>query len=88
MGLHKRIVKEAMLIVTYIINRLPTRVLNDISPVEYLLSFVHHSPLVSSLLCQVFGCVGFVYYHDPNRNKLDLELLNVSLLIILQIEKG
>nr|KYP62612.1 Retrovirus-related Pol polyprotein from transposon TNT 1-94 [Cajanus cajan] len=78
---------EAVLTFTYLINRLLTRILNGISPIESLLSFVPSSPLVSSLPNQVFGCIIFVHSHHPNRRKLDPKALKVSLLGIILIKK-
>ncbi|RDY14211.1 hypothetical protein CR513_00751, partial [Mucuna pruriens] len=42
---------EAVLIATYPINRLPTRVLQCISLLEYILSFLHSSLIVESPMC-------------------------------------
>lgn len=63
-------VEEAFLIATYVISRLPTCVLQGISPVEHMLSF-SPLPLLSSLSCYVFGCIAFVHSHSPHRGKLD-----------------
>ncbi|RDX89320.1 hypothetical protein CR513_28972, partial [Mucuna pruriens] len=50
---------------------LPTRVLNGISPIKHMLSFFPSSPLMLSLPSYVFGCVAFVYSHNPHRGKFD-----------------
>ncbi|RDX72447.1 hypothetical protein CR513_48069, partial [Mucuna pruriens] len=62
---------EVVLTVTYLINRLPTRVLNGISPIKHMLSFFPSSPLILTLPSRVFGCVVFVHSHNPHRGKLD-----------------
>ncbi|RDY10219.1 hypothetical protein CR513_05304, partial [Mucuna pruriens] len=62
---------EAILTVTYLINRLPTRVLNSISQIKHMLSFFPFSFLMLSLPSCVFGCVAFVHSHNPHRGKLD-----------------
>ncbi|BAT84649.1 hypothetical protein VIGAN_04207700, partial [Vigna angularis var. angularis] len=62
---------EVVLTATYLINRLPTRILNDISPIESLLSFLPSCSLLTSLPSRVFGCVVFVHSHHPNCGKLD-----------------
>ncbi|RDY07811.1 hypothetical protein CR513_08019, partial [Mucuna pruriens] len=62
---------EAVLNTTYLINRLPTRVLNGISQIKHMLSFFPSSPLMLSLPSRVFGCVAFVHSHDPHHGKLD-----------------
>ncbi|RDX82107.1 hypothetical protein CR513_37145, partial [Mucuna pruriens] len=50
---------EAVLTVTYLINRLSTRVLNSISPIKHILP------------SRVFGCVAFVHSYNPYHGKLD-----------------
>ncbi|RDX88400.1 hypothetical protein CR513_30014, partial [Mucuna pruriens] len=59
---------EVVLTVTYLINRLPTRVLNGI---KHMLSFFPSSPLMLSLPSRVFGCVAFVHSDNPHHGKLD-----------------
>ncbi|RDX89132.1 hypothetical protein CR513_29178, partial [Mucuna pruriens] len=62
---------EVVLSATYLINRLPTRVLNNISPIKHMLSFFPSSPLMLSLPSLVFGCVAFIHSHNPHCGKLD-----------------
>ncbi|RDX67605.1 hypothetical protein CR513_53499, partial [Mucuna pruriens] len=62
---------EVVLTATYLINRLPTRVLNGISPIKHILSFFPSSPLMLSLPNRVFVCVAFVHSHNPHHGKLD-----------------
>ncbi|RDX84090.1 hypothetical protein CR513_34917, partial [Mucuna pruriens] len=63
---------ETILTATYLINRLPTWVLNDISPIKHILSFFSSSPLIMlSLPSRVFGCVVFIHSHNPHHGKLD-----------------
>ncbi|RDX81124.1 hypothetical protein CR513_38237, partial [Mucuna pruriens] len=62
---------KAILTTTYLINRLPTQVLNGISPIKHMLSFFPSSPLMLSLRSRVFGCVAFVHSHNPHCGKLD-----------------
>ncbi|RDX69464.1 hypothetical protein CR513_51414, partial [Mucuna pruriens] len=62
---------ETVLTTTYLINRLPTQVLNGISPIKHMLSFFPSSPLMLRLPSRVFGCVVFVHSHNPHRGKLD-----------------
>ncbi|RDX82741.1 hypothetical protein CR513_36426, partial [Mucuna pruriens] len=61
---------EVVLTATYLINRLPTRILNGISPIKHMLSFFPSSPLMLSLSSCVFGCVTFIHSHY-HRGKLD-----------------
>ncbi|KOM56062.1 hypothetical protein LR48_Vigan10g195400 [Vigna angularis] len=79
---------EAVLTATYLINRLPTRVLNGISPIESLLSFVPSSPLISSLPSRIFGCIAFVHSHHPNRSKLDPKALKCIFIGYPSNKKG
>ena len=55
---------------TYLINRMPSRVLNFLTPLQVLATFV---PLPSVLVLppRVFGCVAFVHLHKNQRTKLD-----------------
>ncbi|RDY03703.1 hypothetical protein CR513_12680, partial [Mucuna pruriens] len=62
---------EAILTTTYLINRLPTHILNDISPIKHMLSFFPNTPLMLSLPSRVFGCFAFVHSRNPLRGKLD-----------------
>lgn len=62
---------EVVLTTTCLINRFPTCVLNGMDAIKCILSFVHSSPLVSTLSL-VFGCVAFIHSHNHNCNKLDL----------------
>ncbi|RDY02258.1 hypothetical protein CR513_14309, partial [Mucuna pruriens] len=57
---------------TYLINRLPTHVLNNINQIKHILSFFPSSPLMLSLLSRVFRCVSFVHSHNLHHGKLDL----------------
>ncbi|RDX61249.1 hypothetical protein CR513_60537, partial [Mucuna pruriens] len=59
------------LFLMYIGEKLPTRVLNGISPIKHMLSFFPSSPLMLSLPSHVFGCVAFVHSHNPHCGKLD-----------------
>ncbi|RDX86142.1 hypothetical protein CR513_32563, partial [Mucuna pruriens] len=79
---------EAAITATYLINRLPTHVLNGISLIKHILSFFPSSPLMLSLLSRVFGCVAFVHSHNPHRGKLDPRAVNVFSLVIPQIKRG
>ncbi|RDX84124.1 hypothetical protein CR513_34877, partial [Mucuna pruriens] len=62
---------EIALTTTYLINRLPTRVLNGISSIKHMLSFFPSPHLMLSLPCRVFGCVTFVHSHNPHCGKLE-----------------
>ncbi|KAM1679254.1 hypothetical protein ACFX1R_041088 [Malus domestica] len=57
-------------IATYLINRMPSKVLNFLTPLQVLATFV---PLLSVLVLppRVFGYVAFVHLHKNQRTKLD-----------------
>ncbi|CAL2253605.1 unnamed protein product [Prunus armeniaca] len=61
---------EAVLSATYIINRIPSSILNFQSPIQTL----HHHlqiPHTLNLEPRIFGCVVFVHLHHHQRSKLD-----------------
>ena len=62
---------EVVLTSAYLINRLPSRVLSGVSPVQVLTRFFPSVPIMSSLQNRVFGCSAFVHVHGPHRGKLD-----------------
>ncbi|KAM1789243.1 hypothetical protein ACFX11_039423 [Malus domestica] len=55
---------------TYLINRMPSKVLNFLIPLQVLATFVP-LPSVLVLPLRVFGCVAFVHLHKNQRTKLD-----------------
>lgn len=71
---------------TYLINRLPTHVLNAISPSEPLLCLFHSSSV--TLPCRIFGYVTFVHSHNPNHNKLDHRALKCVFIDYPSNKKG
>ena len=66
----KKICGEAML-ATYVINRVPSKVLKNRSPFQQLASFFLDLTLHSFLPLRVFGCVCFVHIPKVDRDKLD-----------------
>ncbi|CAN1754263.1 Retrovirus-related Pol polyprotein from transposon TNT 1-94, partial [Linum perenne] len=63
---------EAVLTATYLINRMPTKVLKFQPPRQLLLSlYPHMTSLSSALPPRIFGCTVFVHIHPSNRTKLD-----------------
>jgi len=59
----------------YLISRLPTLILNNVSSIESFLSLVSSTPLVSSLPSWVFWSFVFVHSYNPNHSKLDPKAL-------------
>ncbi|XP_068475998.1 myosin-15-like isoform X2 [Phaseolus vulgaris] len=62
---------EAVLTATYLINRLPSRVLEGVTPIQVMTTFYPSIPMLNSLQNRVFGCPAFVHVHSPYRGKLD-----------------
>ena len=60
----------ALLTATYLINRMPSKVLDFHTPLQVLATF-EHLPSVLVLPPRVFGCVVFVHLHKNQRTKLD-----------------
>ena len=57
---------DAVLIATYLINRMPSRVLTFQTPCQVFLKAYHTNCLISSIPLKVFGCTSFV--HIPYQN--------------------
>jgi hypothetical protein len=67
----KQFWREVVLTATYLINRMPSRVLKFKIPSQVLLQAFPHTKILSSLDPKVFGCSVFVHIHPHHRNKLD-----------------
>ena len=85
----KKFWREAVLTATYVINRVPSRMLQNRSPFQQLASFFPdltlHSPLP---LRRVFGCVCFVHIPKVHRDKLDPRALIYVFLGYSLTQKG
>ncbi|KAJ9547057.1 hypothetical protein OSB04_019600 [Centaurea solstitialis] len=79
---------EAILTSSYIINRLPSKVLGLQSPLECLSKF--HPDVRSSfnLTPRIFGCTSFVHIHSHNRGKLDPRALKCIFVGYSSTQKG
>jgi hypothetical protein len=62
---------EAVLTATYLINRMPSRVLKFQTPYQTLLTAFPHIKFLSNLDPKIFGCSVFVHVHQTHRSKLD-----------------
>lgn len=78
---------EDVLIATYLINRMPSRVLNFKTPLDTLKNSYPLSKLFCPLSPKVFGCVAFVHVHNQNRGKLDPRALRCVFLNFLLPKK-
>lgn len=62
---------EAVLTASYLINRMPTCVLNFSTPLEALKKTYPDSRMHSNLPLKIFGCTAFVHVHHASQSKLD-----------------
>lgn len=62
---------ETILTATYLINRMPSRVLSFNTPKSQLMSIYPNTRLMSTLPFKLFGCVVCVYIQSNMRTKLD-----------------
>ena len=79
---------EAILTATYLINRIPSRVLDNKSPVEVLKSFYPHFRTSNGLTPRVFGCTAIVHVHGQHRDKLDPRAIKCVFLSYSSTQKG
>lgn len=75
---------DAVLTACYLINRMPSLVLNYRSPFSLL--YPHTLPF--SLIPRVFGCVAFVHVLDPGRDKLSPRARKCVFLGYSRTQKG
>ena len=79
---------EAILTTTYLINRMPSRVLNFQTPCQLLLHSYPNTRIVSTIPLKVFGCSVFVHVHQQHRSKLDPKALKCIFLGYSPNQKG
>ena len=62
---------EAILKATYLINRLPSKVLKYQAPLHNLTSIFPHARVLNTLPPKVLGCVVYVHQTSPKQHKLE-----------------
>ncbi|RVW21058.1 Retrovirus-related Pol polyprotein from transposon TNT 1-94 [Vitis vinifera] len=67
----KQLWGEAVLTATYLINRMPSRILQFKTPCQILLAAYPSARIISSIPIKVFGCTAFVHIHKSQCSKLD-----------------
>ncbi|RVW90198.1 Retrovirus-related Pol polyprotein from transposon TNT 1-94 [Vitis vinifera] len=67
----KQLWGEAILTATYLINRMPSRILQFKTLCQILLAAYPSARIISSIPVKVFGCTAFVHIHKSQRSKLD-----------------
>lgn len=88
MNVPKYLWGEAVLTATYLINRMPSRVLGFISPKQKLLSQFPHCLLLSELPLKTFGCTAYVYLQSHYRSKIDKKIYKVYFYWLFRLSKG
>ena len=79
---------EAVLTATYLINRMPSRVLKFQTPCQAILCSYPDTQIISSLPLKVFGCTAFVHIHQHHRSKLDPKAIKCLFLGYSPTKKG
>ncbi|KAG6696818.1 hypothetical protein I3842_09G168100 [Carya illinoinensis] len=79
---------EAILTAAYLINRMPSRILNFQTPCQILLESFPNTRLISTIPFKVFGCSAFVHVHQQHRDKLDPRALKCIFLGYSPTQKG
>nr|CAN83808.1 hypothetical protein VITISV_026963 [Vitis vinifera] len=64
----KQLWGEAVLTTTYLINRMPSRILQFKTPCQILLAAYPSARIISSIPIKVFGCTAFVHIHKSEHN--------------------
>ena len=67
----KQLWGEVVLTTTYLISRMPSRILQFKTSCQILLAAYSSTWIISSILVKVFGCTSFVHIHKSQRSKLD-----------------
>ena len=71
MNIPKYLWGDAVLIATYLINRMPTQVLNYSTPLESLKKIFSSIRVSSNLPLKIFGCTAYVHLSSKGWSKLD-----------------
>ncbi|KAG8472686.1 hypothetical protein CXB51_034612 [Gossypium anomalum] len=80
---------KALLTATYLINRMPSKVLKFQTPQSiFLQHFPHFKPISSILPLKIFGCTVFIQNIAPNKSKLDPKSLKCVLVGYSSLKKG
>ena len=79
---------EAALTAIHLLNRLPSRVIKQSSPIDCLQRFFPHVPLRTNLVPRVFGCVCFAPNPPLHRDKLDPRALRCIFVGYSSTQKG
>ena len=79
---------EAVLIATFLINKMPSHVLHFQTPCNSLLKVYSHTRLLIDIPLNIFWCIVFVHIHSHLRSKLDPKAIKCIFLGYSSIQKG
>jgi len=79
---------EAILTATYLINRLPSKLLNLQSSMQVLSLFYPYIESSNKLQPKIFGCVAFVHVHNNEKGKLDPRAVKCVFIGYSNTQKG
>lgn len=79
---------DAVLTVCYLINRMPSKVLQFQTPLSVFSKSFPENRTISSLPLKVFGCMVFAHNNEPDRNKLDKKAFKSIFLGYAANQKG
>ena len=83
----KRFWGDDLLIACFLINRMPSKVLQFQTSLQTLQKYFPEKRIFSKLDLRIFGCIAFVHLHDPSLSKLDARSCKCIFLDILQFKK-
>ena len=72
----------------FLINRMPSKVLQFQTPLQALQKYVPKNRIFSELDLRIFGCTTFVHLHDPSLSKLDARSCKCIFLEYSSVQKG
>ena len=84
----KRFWGDALLIACFLINRMPSEVLQFQTPLQTLQKYFPERRIFSKLDLRIFGCTAFVHLHDPSLRKLDARSCKCIFLGYSSVQKG
>ncbi|KAL5840582.1 hypothetical protein ACOSQ4_013190 [Xanthoceras sorbifolium] len=88
MNVPKNFWGEAVLTAAYLINRLPSRVLNFQTPCQVFSMKFPNNRLLSHIPQKVFGCTVYVHNHSSTRSKLDPKAIKCMFIGYSPTQKG